>query len=150
MDLDRLLDKDTVLAAIIMGFALKGLVFFLGFVTVRMGYTLIREGVKGSFKFTTEAKGLKGALQSSSPGLLFVVLGVFVMGFSMFQHKGVQLFEDAIGKSNPTKTEETTDGANSDSTTTVAPAMENQQQEEETVPQDYQPETDADGNEMHP
>jgi hypothetical protein len=96
MNVDHLLDKNTVLYAIVMGFILKTVVFILGFLTVKMGHGLIRDGVKGNFKFTTEAKGIKGALQSSSPGLLFVLLGVFIMGYAMFQHKGVQLFEDAL------------------------------------------------------
>lgn len=96
MNVEHLLDKETIRFAIVMGFILKTVVFILGFLTVKMGHSLIRDGVKGNFKFTTEAKGIKGALQSSSPGLLFVLLGVFIMGYAMFQHKGVQLFEDAL------------------------------------------------------
>lgn len=96
MNTEHLLDKETIRYAIFLGFALKTIIFVLGFLTVKMGHTLIRDGVKGSFKFSTETKGIKGALQSSSPGLLFVLLGVFIMAYALFQHKGVQLFEDAL------------------------------------------------------
>lgn len=82
-------DKHFLLQIMMMFFALKAVVFLLGFLTIKMGHTLIRDGVKGSFTFTTEAKGLKGALQSSSPGLLFIVLGVGLIAYAMWLKQNV-------------------------------------------------------------
>lgn len=44
-----------------------------------MGFTLIREGVKGEFKFSGDLGSFKSKLESVSPGLLFVLLGVAVI-----------------------------------------------------------------------
>jgi len=47
--------------------------FIIGYLIVRLGYKLLISGIKGEFKFTSEYKGIKGGLISSSPGLLFVL-----------------------------------------------------------------------------
>lgn len=91
----NVIDKDIILSTLYLAFALKIFVFILGFFTIGMGYKLIRDGVKGNFNFTTDIKGMKGALQSSSPGLLFVLLGVGLIAYAMFVKKGADLQETA-------------------------------------------------------
>ena len=92
-----ILDKDILIYTLIMAFSLKITAFVLGFLTIKMGNSLIRDGIKGGFKFSTEAKGMKGALESSSPGLLFILLGVVLIGYAMFVEKGVDLKEYKMG-----------------------------------------------------
>ena len=82
-------DREFLIQLMLMFFAMKAIVFVLGFLTIRMGHSLIRDGVKGNFTFTTEAKGIKGALQSSSPGLLFILLGVGLIAYAMWLKQSV-------------------------------------------------------------
>ena len=58
--------------------------FIVGYLVIKLGYKLIQQGVKGEFNFSSEYKGVKGGLVSSSPGLLFVLLGTFVICFAIF------------------------------------------------------------------
>ena len=69
---------------------LKGVVFWIGYLTVRLGYNLVREGVRGEFKFRAEWVGLKGGLASVSSGLLFVLLGVILIGYAIGVSKDFQ------------------------------------------------------------
>lgn len=66
---------------------LKLVCFIIGYLIIRLGYKLINSGVKGEFKFTGETKGVKGGLVSSSPGLLFVLLGAILIGYAMYVNK---------------------------------------------------------------
>lgn len=91
------LEKEIIFYTTTLVFILKIVVFILGFLIVKMGYSLIRDGVKGSFKFTTETKGIKGALESSSPGLLFVLLGIILIGYAIFLDKGVNSSKEESG-----------------------------------------------------
>jgi len=93
METNILIDKDIVIYALLMTFVLKIVAFMLGFLTIKMGNNLMKDGIKGGFKFSTEAKGIKGALESGSPGLLFVLLGIVLIGYAMFLKKGVELSE---------------------------------------------------------
>jgi hypothetical protein len=70
---------------------MKVVCFILGYLIVRLGYTLIASGVKGEFKFSASLGGVKADLASISPGLLFVVLGVFLIGYAIFVEKEVNL-----------------------------------------------------------
>ncbi|HHD64921.1 MAG TPA: hypothetical protein ENK96_11320 [Desulfobulbaceae bacterium] len=70
---------------------MKIVCFILGYLTVRLGYELIASGVKGEFKFSAQLGGAKAALAGMSPGLLFVFLGVFLIGYAMYVEKGVEL-----------------------------------------------------------
>jgi hypothetical protein len=70
---------------------MKIVCFILGYFTVRLGYKLIASGVKGEFKFSAELGGVKTDLASVSPGLLFVLLGVFLIGYAIYVEKGVEL-----------------------------------------------------------
>jgi len=66
---------------------LKMTCFIIGYLIVRLGYNLLVSGIKGEFKFTSEYKGIKGGLISSSPGLLFVLLGTLLIAYTVFVDK---------------------------------------------------------------
>ncbi len=70
---------------------MKIVCFILGYLTIRLGYELIASGVKGEFKFSAQLGGAKAALAGMSPGLLFVFLGVFLIGYAIYVEKGVEL-----------------------------------------------------------
>ena len=61
--------------------------FTIGFMVVRLGYDLLKRGVKGEFEFSTEWSSMKVGLASVSPGLLFVLLGCIVIGYAMYAEK---------------------------------------------------------------
>ena len=85
--------------AFVVSFALlilmKIVCFILGYLTVRLGYKLIRDGVKGEFKFSASFGGTKADLASVSPGLLFVLLGVGLVGYAIYVDKSVDLKRNA-------------------------------------------------------
>lgn len=62
---------------------MKIVIFVLGYKIVKLGHDLLVRGVKGEFKFATEFQGAKADLASVSPGLLFLLLGIVLMGFSL-------------------------------------------------------------------
>lgn len=70
---------------------MKVVCFILGYLTVRLGYQLIASGVKGEFKFAASMGGLKADLASVSPGLLFVLLGVLLIGYAIYVEKVVKV-----------------------------------------------------------
>jgi len=82
---------DTIDITFITCFALvilmKIVCFIIGYLTVRLGYQLIASGIKGEFKFSANLGGAKADLASVSPGLLFVVLGVFLTGYAIYVEK---------------------------------------------------------------
>lgn len=59
---------------------MKIVCFIIGYLIIRLGYNLISSGVKGEFKFSGKLGGLTTDLRSVSPGLLFVLLGVLLIG----------------------------------------------------------------------
>ena len=69
--------------------AMKVSCFILGYLIVRLGYDLIASGVKGEFKFSASLGGAKADLASISPGLLFVLLGVFLIGYAIHVEKEI-------------------------------------------------------------
>ena len=70
-------------------FALKALCFVLGYLIVRIGADLLRQGIKGEFKFSGTLTGAKADLKSASPGLLFLLLGVALIGYAMWVPKTI-------------------------------------------------------------
>jgi hypothetical protein len=68
---------------------MKCLCFILGYLTIRLGYQLIASGVRGEFKFAASLAGAKADLVSLSPGLLFVLLGVLLIGYAVYLEKPV-------------------------------------------------------------
>jgi len=57
----------------------KIVTLIIGYLIVKLGYKLLVTGVKGKFKFKGNYQGAKADLASSSPGLLFLLLGVFLL-----------------------------------------------------------------------
>jgi len=78
--------------------AMKIVCFILGYLTIRLGYELIASGVKGDFKFSASLGGVKADLASVSPGLLFVLLGAFLIGYAIYVDKEANL---KIGPPSP-------------------------------------------------
>lgn len=76
---------------------MKIVCFVLGYLTIRLGYKLIDAGVRGSFKFSASLGGAKADLASVSPGLLFVFLGIFLIGYAIYVEKGIDLTPAASG-----------------------------------------------------
>jgi len=81
------------IAGIISITIIKIICFTLGFLTIWLGYKLTNDGVKGQFKFSGDYKGIKGGLVSSSPGLLFLMLGIILIGYAMGVTKTVDRLE---------------------------------------------------------
>src|ERR1019366_1482778 len=73
--------EQAVVVDLVFLFLLKITSLILAFLTIRMGFVLIREGAKGGFTFKANLVGLKADLASVSPGLLFVLLGICLMGY---------------------------------------------------------------------
>jgi TolA-binding protein len=80
----------TFLISLSLVILMKVICFILGYLTIRLGYRLIASGVKGEFQFSADLSGMKADLQSVSPGLLFVLLGVILIGFAIFVKKPVE------------------------------------------------------------
>ena len=78
---------ELALANQVLVFTLKAICLILGYLVVRLGHRLIESGVKGEFKFHADYKGLRAGLVSVSPGLLFVLLGVALMGYAIYVSK---------------------------------------------------------------
>jgi hypothetical protein len=83
---------------LILLFALKTVALLLGFLTIRMGAKLISQGAKGEFKFSGKFLGMSTNLASVSPGLLFVLLGIVLMGYAVGVNKVV---EDDVKQTSP-------------------------------------------------
>lgn len=81
----------SIITAIIANVLVKIFCFYLGYLIVKLGYNLMKEGIRGEFKFFAEFTKLKGGLISASPGLLFLLLGVILIGYAMSIKKEVTL-----------------------------------------------------------
>ncbi len=79
-------------------FLLKALALVLGYLCVRLGQQLISSGAKGEFKFSAEGLGAKTNLVSISPGLLFVLLGICLMIYSVAVDKIVKVGPQAAAE----------------------------------------------------
>lgn len=85
-------------------FVLKLTCFLLGYLIVRTGADLLREGISGTFKFKSSLVGVKADLVSASPGLLFLLLGVLLIGYAMWLPKEIPFEEPKNGSiPNPPK-----------------------------------------------
>ena len=74
---------------------MKTICFILSYKIVKLGYELIKSGVKGEFKFASNFIGFKADLVSLSPGLLFLLLGVLFMMVAIYVNKSVSYHRDA-------------------------------------------------------
>jgi hypothetical protein len=57
----------------------------IGYLFARLGYDLLLKGVTGSFKFSTELKGIKADLISASPGLFFIIMGAVIVSIGLYR-----------------------------------------------------------------
>ena len=78
---------------------MKIVCFILSYKIIKLGHNLISAGVKGEFKFSSNFIGFKADLVSLSPGLLFLLLGVMLMGIAVYTNKNVSLQKN--NKSTP-------------------------------------------------
>ena len=92
--------QSTFLIGLAMLIVMKIVVFILGYLTIRMGYKLISSGVEGKFKFAAKLGGLKTDLASVSPGLLFVLLGVMLIGIAIYIDKPIRIKPVSIENSS--------------------------------------------------
>lgn len=67
----------------ILAFKMSALI--IGYLVVKLGYELLVKGITGEFKFQGEIAGGKADLVSASPGLLFLLLGVLLMGTAVLK-----------------------------------------------------------------
>lgn len=89
---------------------MKIVCFTFGYMTIRLGYQLIASGVKGEFKFSANLGGAKADLASVSPGLLFVLLGVFLIGYAIYVDKGCKT-RTTIESTSPVESQSNTIGS---------------------------------------
>ena len=68
---------------------LKIVCFVISYKIVKLGYLLVKAGVMGEFKFSSNLLGFKADLASVSPGLLFVLLGVMFMMVAIYVNKTI-------------------------------------------------------------
>lgn len=88
----------------LMVMTMKVTIFIVGYLTVRLGYNLLLAGVKGEFKFSASFGGSKADLASVSPGLLFVLLGVLLIGYALTVDKPYKMISsEAPRNSIPTE-----------------------------------------------
>lgn len=69
----------------------------VGYLLVRLGFELIRDGAKGDFQFTGDLRGIKLGLASVSPGTLFALLGAVVIVVTLIQHRSANTAQATQG-----------------------------------------------------
>ena len=92
-----------VVTNLVLLLVLKLVCFLLGYGVVRLGAELLREGVKGEFKFKGSFVGAKADLISASPGLLFLLLGVALIAYAMWVPKEISYSASMVGAVAETK-----------------------------------------------
>lgn len=68
---------------------MKVFIFWIGYLITKLGAELLRDGIRGKFKFNAEIKGIRADLVSASPGLFFAFLGAFLIGYAVFVDKPI-------------------------------------------------------------
>ena len=76
---------------------MKIICFIIGYQIVKLGHELLKSGVKGEFSFSAEWSKWKLNLASVTPGLLFVLLGAWIIGFAMYVKKEIK-FDEAVNE----------------------------------------------------
>ncbi|MGA3706561.1 hypothetical protein ACI2T3_24070 [Ralstonia nicotianae] len=97
-----------ILANLLLLFSLKILCLMLGYGVIRIGANLLREGVRGEFRFQGSLPGVKSDLVSASPGLLFLLLGIWLIAFAMW------VKNDGLGYERKTEIDNTTSTGNTE------------------------------------
>jgi hypothetical protein len=84
-------ERQLVLVNLLFLLVLKLTLLVLGYLVVRLGHRLLVAGVTGEFKFRAEMSGARADLASASPGLLFLLLGVLLMGYGLGVSKVIEI-----------------------------------------------------------
>ena len=85
-------------------------VLVIGYLIIRLGYSLFMKGVTGEFKFSAEFKGAKTHLISASPGLFLILMGTIVLGIGLY--KGLEFATSITGGVECEKCKQSEIGAN--------------------------------------
>lgn len=86
---------------------LKVTCFILGYLIVKIGAGLLRDGIAGEFKFSASLPGAKGDLVSASPGLLFLLVGGVLIGYALWVPKPAEFqSEETRTVANPERAPE--------------------------------------------
>jgi hypothetical protein len=86
---------------LILVWTLKIVVFIVGYRVVKMAISLLEQGVRGEFKFQGSLQGARADLRSSSPGLLFTLLGTAIIVAALLIKTGVP-FQQSVERSTGT------------------------------------------------
>lgn len=78
------------IAGIIAILAIKLTAIVVGYKIVALGHDTLVRGLKGEFEFSGNDGGRGLKLKSSSPGLLFVLLGSLLVGWAVFVEKPIE------------------------------------------------------------
>jgi len=70
--------------------AIKLTAIIIGYKIVALGHDTLVRGLKGEFEFSGSDGGRGLKLKSSSPGLLFVLLGSLLVGWAVFVEKPIE------------------------------------------------------------
>ena len=75
--------------------AIKLTAMIAGYKIVALGHDTLVKGIKGEFDLSGSAGGSnRVTLKSTSPGLLFVLLGTLLIGWSIFVEKPITYHEE--------------------------------------------------------
>jgi len=96
LEITRMSLETLTLVGSVLILSLKIVCLVLGYLTIRLGYTLLLKGIQGEFKFKTKWPGINADLQSASPGLLFLLLGILLMAYAMMVEKGVTVTQNSV------------------------------------------------------
>lgn len=86
-------DMSYIMVGMLLIATLKIVVFVLGYLTIKLGKELLVLGVKGEFQFSGKLAGTRADLRSASPGLLFLLLGIALIGYGIAVDKTVLVNE---------------------------------------------------------
>ncbi|MHB9140648.1 MAG: hypothetical protein ACYC25_02085 [Paludibacter sp.] len=93
--------QNLILANLWMILVLKIICLIIGFVIIKYGQKMIYAGIKGEYNFSVNYKGIKGGIISSSPGLLFLIFGGFLICYALYVHKEVKFVKQPTYKQMP-------------------------------------------------
>jgi hypothetical protein len=80
----------------------KSIVVFMGFVVTLVGIMCVLRAATASFSLEVKSGTQSGALNTSSPGLVIVVLGIFAVGLALYSKTDISIQE---GRGQPAGSE---------------------------------------------
>ena len=96
-------------------------VLVIGYLIIRLGYSLFMKGVSGEFKFSAEFKGAKTHLISASPGLFLILMGTVVLGIGLY--KGLEFATSVTDEVECEKCEQSENAANGSGKPILSPFL---------------------------